>query len=86
MRHIDVVAEVFNGWGRCIFPGLRRRWSAMSFLVVRTSQIGAASKELFSSELYELFKRFFVVEAASLRSDSLLICLRRALEALSVWR
>lgn len=84
MRHVVVVGDVFNGCGRGIFPGLRRRWSAMFLFVVRTSQMGSASEESFSSELSSVRMRLLVAEAASLRSVSDLIRLRRAVEAFSV--
>lgn len=84
MRHIVVVGDEFSGCGRGIFPGFRRRWSEMCLLVVRTSQMGSASGEAVSPELSSVLRRLLVVEAASLRSDSVCMCLRRAVEALRV--
>ncbi len=64
-----------------IFPGLRRCLSTMCFFVVSESQTGSPSG---MSE--EVLSKFLVDETAALRSDSELICLRRALEALNVWQ
>ena len=55
----------------------------MCFLVVATSQIGSVSCSEASSVLSgEALRRFLVLEVASLRSALVLMCLRRALEAL----
>lgn len=53
----------------------------MCFFVVSESQTGSTS-----SMSEEVLSKFLVDETAALRSDSELICLRRALEALSVWQ
>ena len=53
----------------------------MCFFVVSESQTGSTSG---MSE--EVLSKFLVDETAALRSDSELICLRRALEALNVWQ
>ena len=85
MRHTLVVGDVFNGCGRGIFPGLRRRWSEICFLVMRTSQMDSASKKPCSSELSGPFKRDLVFEAASFRSHSMRMCFKSAVDALSVY-
>ncbi len=58
----------------------------MCFFVVRTSQIGSVSEGGLSerSEV-SVMRRFLVVEAASLRCASDLMCFKSALEALRVW-
>ena len=79
------VGLVSRECGRRILPGLRRFWSRICFLVVRTSQIGSAGVRLDSSELsFGSARRFLVIEDASLRFASDLMCLRSASEALNV--
>lgn len=69
-------------------PGFRRFLSTMCFFVVRVSQMGSVSAGVSSAELSSSLtvgaRRFLVVEAASLRVASVWMCLRRAVEALSV--
>ncbi len=80
MRQTVWVGEVLREWGMAIFPGLRRGWGIMCFLVVSTNQIGWASVGLEVSEI----RRFLDVEVASFFSALDAICLRRAEDALRV--
>lgn len=81
-----LVGVVLRECGRKILFGLSFFLSTICFLVVRTSQIGSVSVELASSELsLASARRFWVVEDASLRFASDLMCLRSAFEAFSVY-
>ena len=86
MRHIVTAGEVLSECGRGILPGLRRFWSTMCFLVVRISHSGSMSDDGVSvGSRVSVLRRFLVVEAASLRCASDLMCLRSALDALRIW-
>lgn len=87
MRQIVVVGAEWRECGTGILPGFSRFLSTMCFFVVRVSQIGSSPPgELPSSDASSVFaRRFFVVDSLSLRFDSELMCLRRAVEALKVY-
>ena len=84
IRHIDVFEEVCRECGSRTLRGFRRFWSVMNFFVVRTSHIGSTSEGKTSSEEFSGARRFLVPETVSFFCTSVLICLRSALEALSV--
>ena len=57
----------------------------MNFLVVRTSHTGSTSEEKTSWGELSDKRRFLVLETVSLFCASVLMCLRSALDALSVY-
>lgn len=84
MRHIDIVGEVCRECGIRTLRGFRRFWSVMNFFVVRTSHIDSTSKRESSEALSDI-RRFLVFEDSSFFCATVLMCLRSALEALSVY-
>ena len=85
IRHIDVFREACRECGSRTLRGFRRFWSVMNFLEVRTSHIGSTSEDRTSSKESSDVRRFLVLETLSFFCTSVLICLRSALDALSVY-
>ena len=84
IRHIDISEDSCKECGSKTLRGLRCFWSVMNLFVVRMSHIGSTSIEAGSSDEISDARRFLVLEPLSFLCASALICLRSALEALSV--